>query len=332
VIGSLSALLLGFASGPVEPTGPVRVLQNAAIDAQTRAEIESLNSQLLDGFARDDASAMRELFAEEVLTAIESGPGLDQLFAQVRGALAGTTPAPYHEFDITLAEPREEVLEVPADGDDGFQLSLQPRGTRMYVSLVEAKAGFRDQLMGFVYTRPTPPGDAWRLDALRLGALRIDGKNAMDWYAEAEQLNELQLHLPSAMRLVVAADLLRPVPFWRYLEERAVAGLEQRVSRSLAKSHSFPLELSDVPGGPSVLRMEPVFEQQNLLTLVSYVTAGELDRSSVEAEVVKIHDVLVGLFHGLCHEAVRVAYRAYDETPSDPGKSYPSLDAVARCL
>jgi hypothetical protein len=329
VIGCLAGLFLACSSDPVDP---VTVLQNEAIDAETRTQIQSLNLRLLNGFSANDPSAMRELFADDVLASIESGPGLDQVFAQIRGVLADAAVTPFHDFDITLTEPQEEAIEVPAEGDRGFSLTLVPSGTRMHVSLVEAKSGFRDHLLGLVYTGLGPAGDGWRLQALRVGGLRVDGKTALDWHAEARRLNEENLLVPSAMRLVVAGDLLQPVPFMRYDEEAAVVELEQSVSRSLAESHSFPLPLAGVPGPPSVIRMEPVFRQRELLTLVSYVTTQALDRATIENEVLEVHEALTDLFPGLCEGAERVAYRAFAEPPVDRQKNYNSLNALAPCL
>jgi len=315
--------------GTEAPPEPVVVAQNNAIDAPTREAISALNTRILNGMLGGDATPLRELFLTERLTEIENGPGLDPVFAQMAGALTDTTLTPYHEFSVTLNEPQPEGFTVPAEGEDRYSLRLPPSEPgRLYVSLIRARAATRDHLVALVYEQRD---DSWRLSAMRVGGLRIGSRNALDWYADARRLADEQLYVPAAMRLMVAGGLLRPMPFIRYDDEAEVLALEQQVSQTLAGTYSFPLELDGLPGKPKVIRLEPVFQRGTLLTMVSYVSGQKLDQAVIDAEVAKVHPRLAERLTGLCHDASRVAYKAFAEPPLDPQKSYDFINAVADC-
>ena len=178
---------------------------------------------------------------------------------------------------------------------------------------------------------PTLLIGTWRLSAMRVGGLRIAGRNAMDWYADARRLADEELYVPAAIRLMVAGGLLRPMPFIRYDDEDDVLALEQQVSQTLAGTYSFPLALDGLPGKPQVIRLEPVFQRGPLLTRVSYVTGQTLDQAAIDAEVPEVHARLAERLSGLCHGSSRVAYQAFAEAPVDPERSYSFVNAVAEC-
>jgi len=319
--------LLGVSCGS-EQREPVQYVQGDEIPAEVRSEVRTLTSRLLSSLQDNDPALLRELLATEVREELDAEVGLDRLMATLSQVLAESTPQLFHEFYVTISEPRPERVRLVSDPNDGFAVVTDAVSDRAYVALLEAPGGFRDLVIGLIYVWRD---GAWRLYALRTGTLRLAGRSAMDYYAEARDLQQRGLLLPAAERLAVGADLLRPLSFMEYVREDELRQLRRGVQAEMDASHSFPLELSSPSSRPRVYQIVPLFLQGQLSHVVHYVTTLELDADVLEGEVQPMNQELATLFPGFCHEIDNVAYAAYSEPPLDPQQNYPSVGVVASC-
>lgn len=333
--GITSAVLLGCLSiacgggESAESAGStMRVAENASIAGEVRAEIDAAELALFDAFEAADSSVLRDLLADSVLAEVEAGPGLQALFDQFRPRISGSRMEPFHDIHATGAAASGDPVRFENDGGEPYAIEFAPPGDEIYVSLRELSAGVRTRLLGLIYAREE---GRWRLYTLRLGALYASQRNAMNWLEEATGLHSQGRLLPAMLRLTVATDLLRPVPFMRYANEQGLSDLSDRVADELEAAHSFPLEVAGLPGPPRILRFEPVFLESKLSAMVAYVSGTRFEQPAVEAEATKMLESLRSTFPGICFGADHVAFTAYREQPLDPSKRYESIPTLVSC-
>lgn len=308
-----------------EPEPSVNVARDDRVPGEVRSELDAVTSRLFDSFEANDPSVLQGLWVEEVAGGMTQGAEADELFDALRQIVVETTLEPLGEFYEELPDPAPESVQLTSESAGGLVVSTDAAGEAIYVRLFRADEGFRERLLGLIYLRRD---GAWRLKTLRSGSLRIDGKSAIDYFEEARGLYEQDLLLPAMTRLTVANDLLRPVSFLHYEREPEVRELQRKVQADLAAAYTFPIEL---PGGPQVYRIRPLFLQGQLSPAVQYVTRSKLERDVLQAEADQAARDLADLFPGLCHASDFVAFLAFNEPPLDPRAQYESVDLVAAC-
>jgi hypothetical protein len=326
-----ACLVFGCGGQDAAPDGSgsaMTVRQGSEIDSKIRDAIGDTERELFDAFEAADPSVLRGLLADSVLAEIESGPGLQALFDQLRPRISGSRMEPFLDLYATGASDVDGPVRFEPNIDPPFVIEFDPPGDELYVSLRELSAGVRTRVLGLIYARED---GRWRLYTLRLGTRLASERHAMNWLEEATGLNSQGRLLPAMLRLTVASDLLRPLPFMHYENEQAVIDLRDTVAGELEAEYTFPLEVAGLPGPPRILRFEPVFLESKLSPLVVYVSGGVTDEAAVEAEATKMLEQLRTTFPGICFGADHVAFNAFAEMPTDPSKSYASTPALVSC-
>ena len=310
-----------------EPSG---YAEADAIPAEIREQIGDVERGLLDSFESGDPSVLRGLLAAPVLAEIESGPGLAPMFESLRRRLTGSGTERYYDLYLTEVPGDDEPVRITSSTQPAFVLEFQAPGNESYVALRGVVAGIRTMMLGVIYGRDGGTDD-WRIYNLRLGQLKVSYRDAMNWYSEATGLEGQGRLLPAMMRLQIASELLHPAPFFRYVDEQKILDLQDRVATQLESGTSFPLEIPDLPGSPRVLAFEPAFLEAVVSIHVNYVTGGPLEQTAIDAEVARLRERLSAQFEGLCFGVKRIAFTAFREAPTDAGRQYESIDALADC-
>ncbi len=337
ILGGFPLLLLAVACAGSQPgdtsesgaaAGALNTRIDGGVSPEVAAEIAGIERAIFDGMEASDSSALRSRLAPSVLAQIESGPGFDQLFQSLRQRLTGSSTSPFHLVHIADAPPGGDPITVALSEPQPMQLEFPPPAAEVYVSLLHFTKGLRTQMLGLIYGRID---GEWQLYTMNLGAYSVSHRNAMEWYREATGFASQGRTLPALMRLNVAWDLMRPLPFLRYDGEGQVRALRDELAGTLEASHSFPIVFDDVSGSPQVLRFEPAFLGEFPTLGVAYVTGGKLDQAAVDAEVPALAQKIEAMFEGVCHGSRKMVFTAFGELPTDAERQYETINAVADC-
>ena len=295
-----------------------------AIPTAVRDEVNGLQARLLESVRNDDSSVLQEMFAPGLLP--ESSQEARHFFESLRNQVVDARIEPWH---AVYTEPKSTApMFVETGGENNVRVAIPGAGPKVYVSLQQLRNEFRDGLLAAIWVQRT---EGWRLVALRIGALRIDGRTALEWYEEARALADQGLALPAWLRLTVADDLLESIPFVSYPHTNDARALLTRLSNELTASNSFPMTLSQVAGEPQVVRIDPTFLQGSLSPAVHYVSQLNLQDTSLNDEAQAVSDALGALYAGFCHDASHVAVAVYNEVPTDASRQYASATFAADC-
>jgi hypothetical protein len=321
-------LLLALSTACVGCFGNVHYGQNQEIPDQLRDEIHALNDTIVQGVLARNPERILELFVDEFAKRPAASDQVRQLTELMSKYLSGSDITVFHEFDVTFSTANSGLWALVSNVDDGFIVHVHAVRKRLYVSLLSAKDPREERLLGLIYIRD---GDSWRLYDLRFGLFRVNGRSALEWAEEAKRMRDNGLAVPAQLRFTVAKSILRPLPYWQYVNESTVTKLGETISNDLAQLPKLPLQLSDVPSKPTIYAISPEFVEGRLSAVVQYITTLKRSDEMLKPEVEAISRHLSNRFPGLCAGSERVAYRAFDQAPADPAVRYTYFGVVYDC-
>ena len=296
--------------------GQMSSFHNSEIDSNIKEEIQSINSSIISSIINNNPEYTYNLLVEE-----GKKNGLDSirnLYKQLKPVVKENNFTAINEYHVKYKGLGKTTFPIPSKTEPPFFTHVECSSSEYYVSIFESSGGFQDFALTFIYEKNN---NKWLLKILHLGIMRVGGKNAIDWFQEGRRLYENDHFVPSALRLSIAMNLLRPAPFIQYQNEKDIKDLNAKNLKNIEK-HKFPMPL-DLDSKPLVYAIVPQFVKNELLPLVKYITKFPItDEVNIRDEVNKIHPIVDSIFPGISSYGKHVIYRAFDEIPSDPQKKY----------
>lgn len=310
-------IILFFWSGFAQAgLGQMSSFHNSEIDSNIKEEIQSLNSSILSSIINNNPEFTYGLLVEE-----GKKNGLDSisnLYKQLQPVIKENNFTAINEYHVKYKGLGKTTFPIPSKTEPPFYTHLECSNSEYYISIFESSGSFQNFALTFIYEKNN---ETWLLKILHLGLVRMGGKNAIDWFREGQKLYENDHFVPSALRLSIAMNLLRPAPFIQYKSEKDIKDLTAKNLKNIEK-HKFPIPI-DLDSKPLVYAVVPQFVKNDLLPLVKYITKFPItDDISIRDEVNKMHPILESIFPGISSYGKHVIYRAFDEIPSDPQKQY----------
>ncbi len=323
VLGVLCILPVSYCSPVVWTT---QSWANGEIDSDLREHIHELNNNVVHFMKSDDSAALFEMMADTVKQTMASK---EQIQTFVHDSLEAMRDA---EFDIHAEYYWKRkgsgeglcIIKPAVAGD--FRIEIEGVSDEMYFSFLKSNDEFRKPMIGLAYMKS---GAKWRIYSLRIGIVEVAGKNAPEWYAEAKDLYDRGYLLPAVLRQQMASACVPPDVFWHYEQEAEIIEFSEDLQSEINQSYTFPIEMSDLAGKPTVYGIEPQFLQMRMLPKVSYVTTHPFeDVQALEAEAQAMTPELQELFPGITIDASHLLFSAFSEPPLDPSKLYVSYGVV----
>ncbi len=324
----LQILLFHFLFFPLSSSasnlfGSVKVQFDDEIDKQTRSTIQALNHKILQSFKTNSPEVMYDIFTEKIKEqGIES---IEKLYQSAATTIVRNEFHQNHEFLALHSGGGDKTAPISSNTQPEFLayvtlISDIPK----YVSIMESRNGLKDMSLFFIYEQI---GDAWRLNTFQVGIGKFGGKTSVDWFHDAQQLHKEGHVLPAFLRLAIALKFLRPAPFIHYKAESDIREFESQCRIELEK-HSYPITLNTKPVA-KLISVGPHFHQGEVIPVAKYLSQIPLAKEEdiqAEAKTLVVH--LATLFPGFSSHGQHVAFRAFNELPSEEQKSPPSFDVL----
>lgn len=296
--------------------GSVKVSFDDEIDIKTHAEIKTLNIKLLRSFKTNTPSVMFDMFDDENR---EKGiTPIEKLYQHSAQIITSNTFYPSHDFLALYHGGGIKISPVTSPSPHEFltYITLTP-DTPKYVSIMESRNGVKDLLLVFVYEKN---GMRWNLNTFHTGTHRIGGKTPVDWFHEAEQIEENGHTLPAFLRLALAMQYLRPAPFIHYRIENDIRELASRCRKELEK-YSYPISLDTDPL-TKLINISPRFYQGEVIPLAKYLSQISLtEEDLIRSEAKTLVPLLIKYFPGFSSYGKNMAFKAINESLTDANQS-----------
>lgn len=296
---------------------------NDEIDAGTRKQIHELNTQIIQSFKGDNLQFIYDLFSDE---AKNSGLASLREFSRTYAKTISNNDFIHsHDYYVKYMGLGKTTFPVSSETKPKLFIHLNMSiKSPKFVSLLQSQGNFEDYILSFIYQKEKTE---WKLQTCHLGIIRIANKGVMDWYSEAEGMYEKAHYLSALLRLSVAGQILRPAPFIQYEDDKKVKKLNDKC-RSHLELIKFPHEVQ-LPTKPQVLSIAPQFVKGDLIPLVNYLSSIPFGKETeLKSEAHNILPELKRLFPDISYYSDFVAFKAFNEMPSDPQKQYATYGVV----
>ena len=296
------------------------------ISASLREDIHALNDKITALIQNNDFEAFYGYFLSGTKDDSALKQQVNDQFPILVGITQGKTFRSIRDYHcVWQGQGNIPCVILPRDNSD-FQTTVERVNDEIFISITQTPNEFNKLLASIVYTRQD---NQWKLYKFHVGSYSIADKNAIQWYEEAKSNYDNGYLVPAMFRLQLANSCLQPAPFLRYKQEEEIGDFGKKLQAELSSKYAFPIQLSSVPGNPSIYRLDPQFAEGEMVSIVTYVTSISLDdANALKEEANRMNSIVQEMFPGIGEGATHIVYRAYSEPPLDPKKQYRSYGTL----
>lgn len=290
---------------------------NSQIGSDTRAKIAALNKKLFEGITSNNANAVKALLSPDLLK--KSGSQLDIVIDRV------SKRYPAKDFEILdeylgtgLKKKDTDTVSSKHGNDTDYTIGFKAMNDEMYTSVLLTKGLAVNGAILAVYGKY---GDDWKINILQMGDYSIVGKNAVDYYKEAQALYTKGNLVDAADMIVIASQLVSPAGnYFSYKNESAIHELFSKIVDEANATFKLPVVVSQVKTKPQIFEMSPqVVEEpghQGVFPLIKYQSSIKLsDTIALKAENQALQQNIGTLFKGIDQNNQYILYQAYNSMP-----------------
>ena len=283
------------------------------IDPGIKTQMHALNSKLIEGLNENNPDKIFSICSDKLL---EKKDDLKNLMQLVKGSLKINDFEILNEFyqKNAAANINTQVLTGRANNHD-YVISYEALNKEMYVSVGYFKDDLYERSITFIYGKS---GDDWKLNIINIGVLKIEKKDAFDWYQTAKSnLNKGYL-IDAICNMGIANQLLRPAnQLWQYQNEKEILEFGQKLNTQAYGKYTFPLTVDYVNSKPQIFRIIPQGMKDGYFPLILYTTSINLnDTTRLSKECDEIHERVGEFFNGIKVNNKMIFYRAYKSIPN----------------
>ena len=155
---------------------------NDHIDAESRAQIKSLNDKMIEAFHENNPQKLKEIFSDKLKE--KTGADLDAFVAKVHGSFESTNYSLLDEYKTnTTAVGSVGTVFKGISGEYDYKVNFESLTKDTYISLVINDGIANKVLLTCIYGKYD---DGWKMNVLKIGDYSYFGKNAVDFYKQAK--------------------------------------------------------------------------------------------------------------------------------------------------
>ena len=283
------------------------------IDPNIKMQIHALNSKLIEGLNENNPDKVFPICSDKLL---EKKGDLNNLMQLVKGRLKINNFEILNEFyqKNAAANINTQVMTGKTNSHD-YIIGYEALNKEIYVSVGYFKDDLYEKSITFIYGKY---GNNWKLNIINVGVLKIEKKDAFDWYQNAKSNYNKGYLIDAICNIGIASQLLKPAnQLWQYQKENEIVEFAQKLNTQAYGKYTFPLIIGHVNTKPQIFRIIPQGMAEGYFPMILYTTSINLsDTTSLSKECDEIHSRIGELFNGITMNNKMIIYRAYKSIPN----------------
>lgn len=289
------------------------ILKDNNIDQSIRDEIATLDQQIVDALANNNADLIKDMMAEELKA--KSGDSINVIIEQLSSYISENKYEIVNQFYTTNNKPADKiVLNSGSDSTKDYSMVFTVNNKDAFVSLLKLSIGYKDILVSIVYGKYN---DEWKVNIIHFGLYAIHGKTANDYFASARKKYEAGYFMDAFMDMMVCMDIIYPAgEIFLYHNERKMHKFVYQIIDNIETQMTFPLPINDIQGKPQIVSIYPKTTDEGIFPLIDYYTTTSIDDTlKLMTENDAIHAIIEKYIPGITIDKKYVFYRAFNEMP-----------------
>jgi hypothetical protein len=289
------------------------------IDPQVKAQIDSLNEQIMTGAYQNNPVLIEEIMSPRLLET--SGQATDVLVQQISSLANSPSFQVFDEYYLQN-QTGKPITQTYSGGmeNDAYSIKFESLTDDIYISILRPDEQYGDHLLTLIYGLYE---NGWKLNIIQFGQYAFLGKTAIDLWNEAK-VKETKGYFVDATNLMsLAIQCLKPAKqFWEYREEQNITEYYERLRQQVNAAYRFPIQVEVVESKPVIFGVYPQLTEEGIYPMVEYMSSqSQEDSVALEIENIALHQQIGTIFPGIDKEKSFLLYRAYDSIPD--GKRQP---------
>ncbi|PRX26713.1 hypothetical protein BX659_11977 [Orenia metallireducens] len=293
------------------------VLHNQNMSPKIKKEINNLNKQVIQGIKDNKSSLILNLMIEKIRK--ENPDSTKNIISKIHKLSLDTEFKLYDDYYV-LSDNNENVITV-TNKEKSYYLKYKGMSNETFICLYRLEEADREASMfTTIYTKIE---GEWKLQYFHYGGLEVLGKTAPELFDEIKDLSNKGYELSAVLRLDGLAKILRPNPFFHYINEKEIVDFSRNLRYNLDKKYKFPIKLSNIKTKPIIYSINPIYynnqdsKEKEFIFEIIYITNIPLEnKKEIEAEVDRINKELEKVFPGITKVERGIMYKAVAEPPT----------------
>ncbi len=287
--------------------------------------INILNQQLIAGFATMDPVKVLPLFSKNLMQ--KGVANLQTAMAQTGKRFGSGRFKIQHQFYVQNATEGATATVSTGTGNHDYSISFQSTNTDMFVTVGYFEGKIENVALITIYGKYD---NEWKLNILQIGTITIQGRDAYNWYEQAQAALGKGYLTDAANDMVLCGLVSKPANnFWHYTRDKDFAAFDNQLVIALNKQYKFPATIN-LPSKPQVFRIFPQGMNEGYFPMVAYKTSLDIkDTAALSKECDQLNQQIGETFKGLNDGKKYMFYRAYQRLPK-PNERVPSYGFVRR--
>ena len=283
------------------------------IDPKIKSQIHELNYKIIDGFKKNDVEEVLSLCSEELIKAAKND--LSLLMLRAGNNFTREDFIILNEFYQKNTSDNAQInLMTGTTGNHDYKVNFQAFNPETYVSVGFFDNDLNHTSLTLVYGKY---GEEWKVNSLQVGTIKIESKDAFDWYQDAKSDYKKGYLADAANDISLASHLLKPAgPFLHYQKEKEIIQFEQKVMAEIDVKYTFPMSIDNIDTKPQIFRIYPFGMNEGYFPMIHYKTNVDIyDSTILSKECDEIHNQIGDIFYGLDKNKKMIFYRAFESIP-----------------
>lgn len=289
------------------------------IDPQVKAQIDSLNEQIMLGAYQNNPVLIEEAMSPKLLET--SGSATDVLVQQLSSIANSPSFQVFDEYYLQ-GQTGKPITQTYSGGlgPEAFSIKHKSLTDKIYISILRPDEQYADHLITLIYGLYE---DDWKLNIIQFGQYAFLGKTAINLWDDAKAKEAKGYFVDATNSMSLAMQCLKPAKqFWEYREEGAITRYYEGLMKQINAAYQFPIQVEVVESKPVIFGIYPQTTEEGIFPMVEYMsTSPQEDSLALQQENALLHQQIGTIFPGLDQEKTHVLYRAYDSIPN--GKRIP---------
>ena len=287
---------------------------NDHIDAESRAQIKTLNDKMIDALHDNNPQKLREIFSDKLKE--KSGADLDAFVSKVHESFESTKYSLLDEYLTNgSAVGTTAIVFKGVSGEYDYKINYEPQTKETYISLVINDGIAHKVLLTCIYGKY---GDDWKLNVLKIGDYSYFGKNAVDFYKQAKTNYASGNLIDAADDIAMVQRTAAPAEqLFQYQKEDEMKEFATKVMTEANSKFPLPMKIADVKTNPQVYNISPKVMRDGIFPMVTYISKIDLkDTVALKKENEELKKVIGTIFPGIEKGKKFVFFQAYYEVPN----------------
>ena len=322
--------LLAFALCLFSACNPGGDLQDDSIDADIRTEIAELNKKVISGLTNNKPDQIMQLCSDEIRNDPAQRKAVKELAAETHVTFQAARYSVRKQF-YERRRTKNSTISVSTGGssEHDYTLNYKSQTRRSFVSIGYVEDSIRTFAVLTVYGNYN---GSWKLNILRVGVVKVFGKDAVDWYYRARQQYADNALVDAFNSESMCTSLLQPAgEGWHYRNEGDMSSLIQQIKSTAERDLSFPIIVEDVATKPKIFNASSELFSEGYFPRVSYATKLPFyDSLALARECDSLNAHVGDIFQGLDHYNKTIVYHIYPRVPADDNDTLITYHSMVR--